>query len=138
MDTCWVYNPNDPFAILIESTQIFNGILINVFMLKVLGIASILRCESKEEEQKTAHRHNLLVKIYVPCYLAAQALVYGCQLWIFSDNQYTLTSMLSLIIIGNTFKLCMTFSLGAIIFVFAYQLKGTINQLVLQWGNSPP
>ena len=115
-----------------------NGILINIFMLKVLGVAAILRCESKEEEERTARRHSVMVKIYIPIYLTSQAVVYCCQLWIFSDNQYTLTAMMTLIISSNILKMSMTFSLGIVIFVFAYQLKGTIDQLVFQWGNSPP
>ena len=32
----------------------------------------------------------------------------------------------------------MTLSLGIIIFIFGYQLKRTIDELVFQWGNSPP
>ena len=39
---------------------------------------------------------------------------------------------------SNTLKIAMTFSLGISIFVFAYKLKGTIDMLVFQWGNSPP
>ena len=68
-DRCYVYNPNDPFAIVIESTQIINGILINIVMLKILGVAATLRCENKEQEERTVRRHSLLVKIYVPAYL---------------------------------------------------------------------
>ena len=51
-------------------------ILINIVMLKVLGVVALLQCDSKEQEEKTVRRHNVLVKIYVPCYLITQALVY--------------------------------------------------------------
>ena len=129
-DTCYVYNPNDPYAIIIELTGIFNGILVNIVMLKVLGVAAVLRCESLQQEEVIVKRHNKLVKLYIPFYLIAQALVYGCQLWIFSDQSYTLPVMVTLIVSSNFVKLCMTFSLGIMIFIFGYRLKGTIDMLI--------
>ena len=89
-------------------------------MLKILGVAATLRCDSKDQEERTVQRHNILIKIFIPGYLITQGVVYGCQLWIFSDLTYTLPLMITFIVGGNLFKLCFTFSLGVIIWIFGY------------------
>ena len=71
-EQCFIYHPRSIFGYIVVFLSIINSVLIQVFLLRILYIASILKSESKEQEQKAENNINLLQRLYIPIYFITQ------------------------------------------------------------------
>ena len=138
MESCLLYNDETVVGYVTQIIEIVNSLLINVFMLRVFHVAAILKCETKQEEIVTEHRINIVRIIYLPMYFVLQCAIFGTNLWLFSKRSHKPNVMISLIILFNFLKECLSGTLGTYVLVFACRLKYIIQELVYEWGNSPP
>ena len=138
IDSCFLFKDYSPFGYVTQAIGIFNALLINVFMLRVFHVAAILKCETKNEEVTTEQRINIIRIIYLPMYFVLQCAIFTVELWLYSNKAHSREVMAGLIITLNLLKECLTGTLGIYVLIFACRLQNIIDELVYQWGNSPP
>ena len=107
-------------------------------MLRVFHVAAILKCETKEEEVETEKWINIIRFVYLPSYFMIKVLIFLTELAIFTNRPFSPATFVSLIVILNMLKECLTATLGIYVLIFAYRLQNIIEELKFTWGNSPP
>lgn len=137
-ENCWMYDKDTLFAYVLPIVGICNSLLINLFMLRVFHVAAILKCESKEEEIRTEKLINIIRLIYIPSYFVIKILIFLTELAIFTSVDLSDTVLISLVVVLNVLKECLTGTLGIYVLKFAYRLQNIIEELKFTWGNSPP
>ena len=135
---CWMYDRDSIVAYILPILGICNALLINLFMLRVFHVAAILKCETKEEEVQTEKWINYIRFAYLPSYFIIKVLIFLTELAIFTNRPFSPVTFVSLIVILNMLKECLTATLGIYVLIFAYRLQNIIEELKFTWGNSPP
>ena len=74
---CYLYSESSKMGQAVQFLQLLNGLFINVFLLRVLFVAAMLKSESREEEVKAQRNINLLKIVYLPAYAIIQCTIYG-------------------------------------------------------------
>ena len=117
-----MYDKNTMFAYILPIIGICNSLLINLFMLRVFHVAAILKCESKEEEIRTEKLINIIRFIYIPSYFVIKILIFLTELAIFTNVDLSDTALITLVVVLNMLKECLTGTLGIYVLIFTYRL----------------
>ena len=124
---------------MVQAVVIFNSLLINVFMLRVFHVAAVLKCQTKREEIVAEKRIKIIRLIYLPTFFILSCAIYSADVWLFSSQStQSEVNLALLIILLNLIKECLTGTLGVYVLIFACRLRNIIDELVYEWGNSPP
>jgi len=112
--------------------MIFTGIIIQVFMLRNMKVAGVLRAESIEEETKVRQKINNFTCLYIPVYAFLVLSIYILEILVMAPptsikNDYSLQNIiLGVYILLNTIKL----SFSAYIGITTYKFAASINKLI--------
>ena len=125
---------------LVVVLEIINAMLINFFMLRILLVAYLLRCSTKEQEAWTENCYHCICAVYLPLYFVLDVfLVITGKMSLKSDlKDSAKTQLVSAIIILNVLKEFLTATLGISVLIFSHRIKNIADEVRYYWGNSTP
>ena len=119
-----------------ELNEIITGLIINIFMLRNMKVAAVLRADSIEEETSMRNKINKFTNFFLPGYFVLQIGIYVLQLLIFSsiDKQKSTGWLLAFYLIFDLIKLILSSFLGVTTYLFAQKIMKLIKLFAYEFG----
>lgn len=122
-----------------EISMIMTGIIIQVFMLRNMKVAAVLRAKSIQEESETRIRVRHFTYFYLPLYGVLSVLIYVMEILIFSKKDITGVSewfLIGFYSLMNVAKLSFSAFVGLTTLRFATSINELIQLVTYEFGET--
>jgi len=133
---CEVFFTGGALKWISEIFALATTVVVNVFMLRNMSVAAILKSETLEQEMATRKRLRRNIAFFLPTYFVLVVLIYICESLVFHPFYGYKVYVLPYLLLCNGLKLVLCVTLGVYTLIFSNRIQNLINILHYEFGNT--